>query len=223
MQVFDLQGKFLANWNTGSVHNLLALAAGRKGIVYADIAPQIIRFDGMTGKSLGAVDDMNTDVEEFYRDVFVTVDGDVYAIGGNSHIIQLDADGKIKRTIRADDKVGEAVGFQRVLVQPTGEIYAVDRDRGIFKFASDGRDINRFGGGGKGHLLSPRNLASDGKGRIYVSDEGPSIQVFDPDGAYIDTVGNNEGAFGLAITDTNEIYACFADRHVVRKFVLDKP
>jgi hypothetical protein len=224
VQVFDLQGKYLAGWNTGSVKNLLALAADRKGTVYAAVAPQILRFEAMTGKPLGPLDDMNTDVEEFYKDVFCTVDGDVYAIGGNSHIVQFDADGKIKSTIRADDKVGEPVEFQRVLVQPGGEIYALDKERGIFKFASDGRYINRFGGGqGKEHLSSPRCLASDGKGRIYVSDEGPAIFVFDADGGFIDTFGTNQGAFGLAISDNNEIYASFADLHAIRKFVLEKP
>ena len=224
VQVFDLQGKFLANWNTGSVKHLLALAADRKGIVYADVAPQIIRFEGMTGKSLGAVDDMNTDVEEFYRAVFCTVEGNVYAIGGNSHIIQFDADAKIKSTIRANDKVGEAVELERLVVEPTGEIYALDHERGILRFAADGRYINRFGSGqGKGHLSSPHNLATDGKGRLYVSDDGPSIRVFDGEGGLIDTFGGNEGASGLAISDSNDIYACFANRHVVRKFVLEKP
>jgi outer membrane protein assembly factor BamB len=224
VQVFDLQGKYLAGWNTGSVKSLQALAADRKGTVYAAVAPQILRFEAMTGKPLGPLDDMNTDVEEFYRDVFCTVDGDVYAIGGNSHIVQFDADGKIKNTIRADDKVGEAVELQRVLVQPGGEIYALDKERGVFKFASDGHYVNRFGGGqGKERLSSPRCLASDGKGRIYVSDEGPAIFVFDPDGGFLDTFGTNQGAFGLAISDNNEIYASFADLHAIRKFVLEKP
>ena len=167
---------------------------------------------------------MNTDVEEFYRDVFCTVDGVVYAIGGNSHIIQLDADGKIKNTIRANDKAGEALELERVLVQPTGEIYALDHERGILKFAADERYINRFGSGqGKGHLSSPSSLASDAKGRIYVSDEGPSIRVFDGDGGFIDAFGGRESGFGLAISDNNEIYAAFATRHVIRKYALQKP
>jgi hypothetical protein len=224
IQVFDLQGKYLNGWNTGSVKHLLALAADRKGIVYADVAPQILRFEAMTGKSLGPVDDMNTDVEEFYRDVFCTVDGDLYAIGGNSHIIQFDAQGKIKNTIRANDKAGEALQLERVLVQPTGEIYALDHDRGILKFASDGHYINRFGSGqGKGHLDSPCSLATDSKRRIYVSDSDPSIRVFDGDGGFIDAFGPHESAFGLAISDSNDIYACFATRHVVRKYALEKP
>src|SRR5580704_8590877 len=50
----------------------------------------------------------------------------------------------------------------------TGDIYALDRQRGIFKFGPDGRYINRFGSidetpsPGSGHLFSPNNIAVDG-------------------------------------------------------------
>lgn len=223
IQVFDLDGKYLAGWNTGSTKHLLALAADRKGVVYADCAPAILRFDGLTGKALGPLDDMNTDVEEFYRDVVCTVDGTLFAIGGNSHIIQFDADGKIKTTIRANDKVGEPVQFERVLVQPTGEIYCLDHERGIFQFAADGRYINRFGAtGSRGRLVSPRALATDSKGRLYVSDDYVSgLHVFDSVGGYVDSFGKDSAA-AIAISDDNRIFAAFPGRHVVREFGVEK-
>ena len=44
----------------------------------------------------------------------------VGAIGGNAHIIQFDADGKIKRTINASEKVG-FVGWGSPVVERSGE------------------------------------------------------------------------------------------------------
>lgn len=222
IQVFDLTGKYLAGWKIEGARQMYALAADRKGNLYVNIAPDLLKFEAMTGKPLGKMDDMNTDVEEFYRDVYVTVDGDVYAIGGNAHIIQFDAEGKIKRTINASEKVGEAVGLTRVLVQPTGEIFCLDPDRGIFKFANDGRYINRFGKEYVTGLGAPQFLATDSKGRLYLTGQGPSVRVFTPDGALIDTFGK-ETAYGIAISDSNDIYASFVSRHVIRKFVLQTP
>jgi outer membrane protein assembly factor BamB len=223
IQVLDLDGKYLTGWNTGSVKRLLALAADRKGVVYANCAPSILRFDGLTGKPLGPLDDMNTDIEEFYRDIFCTVDGVLFSIGGYSHLIQFDADGKIKSTIRANDKVGEPVQLERILVQPTGEIYCVDHERGLFQFAADGRYINRVRltrSGGR--VVSPSALATDSKGRLYVSDaNGGGIAVFDANGGYLDSFGKDSAA-AIAISDDNRIFAAFPGRHVVREFAVEK-
>jgi hypothetical protein len=74
-----------------------------------------------------------------------------------------------------------------------------------------------------GALHSPLYLAVDGKGRLYVSQLGPAVKVFDGDGNFIDSFGGNEAAFGIAINDANEIFACFPFDPTVRKFALVKP
>ena len=63
----------------------------------------------------------------------------------------------------------------------------------------------------------------DGKGRIYVADSLNAFQVFDTDGNYLDSFGGDDVVFGLAIDNQNEIFACFRNLHLIRKFVLDKP
>jgi hypothetical protein len=114
----------------------------------------------------------------------------------------------------------------------TGEIYALDRQKGVFKFAADGRYINRFGGGKRAgvspldlppsQLFSPQNIAIDSQGRIYVSDSGSGIKVYDKEGNYLDKFGGHDVAFGIAIDDQDNIYACLRNNHSVRKYVIAK-
>jgi hypothetical protein len=70
-------------------------------------------------------------------------------------------------------------------------------------------------------LFSPLNIAVDSQGRIYVSDAGSCIKVYDKDGNYIAKFGGHEVAFGIAIDD-DKIYACMRNRHTVRKYVIAK-
>jgi sugar lactone lactonase YvrE len=235
VQVFDPQGQFLAMWSVGKDKSLMNLTAARDGTVYAIMASHIVRYNGSTGMPLGTVETQNgdTDSEEDYMDAYLGPNGNLYAVSVNSDIVILTPDGKIQTIIKAPDKVGEDLHLSRVCALATGEIFALDREKGIFKFAPDGRYVNRFGGGGidtdstePGHLTSPENLAVDSQGRIYVSDmgaSGNSIKVFTSDGGYIDSFGGADVVFGLAINFKDEIYACYRNNHTVRKFVLDPP
>ncbi len=231
IQVFDAQGKFLAEWSLGHGKYLSNLSADHHGNVFVLANSHIYRYEGATGNPLGELENTLEDNVLNYSDAFAALNGDVYAIDLNSDIVDIGPDGKIKATINAKDKVGEDVDFQRIAVLPTGEIYTLDRMRGVFKFSADGRYINRFGGGEEpdpmnrspDHLSSPNNLAIDGHGRIYVSDNGPAIHVFNGDGRYVDSFGGQDVVFGLTINDQNEIFACYRNKHTVRKFALDKP
>lgn len=229
VQVFDPQGKFLAEWSVGAKKSLMNLTADMHGNVYAVIPFQIFRYDGLTGTPQGELENNNGDTQENYMDAYAALNGNVYAIGNSSNIVILGPDGKIKSVIDAAQKVGEDVSFDKIVALPTGEIYALDRQRGIFKFAADGRYINRFGNvdespnGGPGHLFSANNLAFDGKGRIYVSNADPAVQVFDAGGSYLDSIEPNDVCFGLAVNNQNELFACFRNEHAIRKYVLDKP
>jgi sugar lactone lactonase YvrE len=232
IQVFDPQGKFLAEWSLGRGKYLSNLTADRHGNLFVLANSHIYRFEGATGMPLGELENTLEDNVINYSDAFAALNGDVYALSLNSDIVDIGPDGKIKATFSGSEKVGEDVSFERLVVLPTGEIFTLDRTRGIFKFSPEGRYINRFGGHAEdydpahpapGQLISPNNLAIDGKGRIYVSDDGPAIHVFDSDGHYLDSFGGQDVCFGLAINDQNEILGCFRNKHSVQKFVLDKP
>lgn len=227
VQVFDADGKFIKAWSTGSKMSLLTLAASRNGTVYAVVPGHILCFEGATGLAMGEAAKTHDDIEENYIDAFAAQNGDIYAIGQNNEIVILDSDGRLKSFINATAKVGEDVSLNRVIVNGTGEIYALDRRKGIFKFASDGRYLNRFGSTDPDDRKDPanisfaQNVAVDGQGRIYVSGSSPAIRVFDANGRYLDSLGGNDVAFGLAINDRDEIFACFRNQHEVRKFVVN--
>jgi DNA-binding beta-propeller fold protein YncE len=222
VQVFDAQGKFLTQWMVDQERVLLNLAADRKGVVYAVHSNSILRYEGATGRLIGEVP-KGANRYENYSDAFVALDGSLYAIGTNEKIIRIGTEGEVRTVVNTRERVQERVSFDKLAVDGTGTIYALDRNSSmVFKFAPDGRFINRFGGRGEqlGQLFSPHNIAIDGQGRVYVSDTFRAVQVFDGNGRYLDSFGGREVSFGLAINDKNEVFTSFRNRHKIVKFVL---
>jgi 6-bladed beta-propeller len=227
VQVFDSQGKFLTQWMVDAKKPLSGMAADRKGNVYVVQGGSIFRYAGVTGQSLGEVEKRGgPGFRQNYSDVFVALDGSLYAIAANYFLVHMGTDGAIKSIIDAREKTGEHLNFDALAVSGQGHIYALDRsEESVFKFGPDGRFINRFGGDGDqpGQLKSPDDVEIDGQGRIYVCDVGRAVQVFDADGRYVDSFAKNEVIFGLAINDSNEIFASQRNRHMIIKYVLNKP
>lgn len=225
VQVFDSQGKFITQWMVDAKRVLFALAADRKGIVYAAQPGSILRYQGATGRLLGEVAKRSSGHSENYTEIITALDGSLYAIGGNYNIVRLDTSGVLINSINVREKIGEDVYLDRLAVNGAGYIYALSRrDKSVFKFSPDGRFLNRFGGDGRqtGQFTSPGGIVVDGQGRVYVSDMGRPIQVFDADGRYLDSFGAQEVVFGLAVNDQNEIFASARNRHKIVKYVLNK-
>src|ERR1700728_1308678 len=228
IQEFDSTGKFLSEWSLGHGIYLMNLTADQQGNLYVVSPGKITRYDATTHMPQTEFEtrvDANHDFEpEEYTDACAAADGNVYAVSG-SHIIVLGSDGKIKNVLKEGDKIGEDASFERIAVTGEGDIYALDRARGVFKMASDGRYINRFGGGqgmGPGYVMTAQNLAVDGQGRVFVAGADPAVQVFDADGRYLGSFGGNDVAFGIAINAQNEIFGCFRNDHSVRGYVVTK-
>jgi sugar lactone lactonase YvrE len=224
VQVFDSRGKFITQWMVDPKSALFALAADRKGTIYVVHPNQLVMYEAATGKLLGDVRKLAPHHYEYYRDLFVALDGSLYAVSSDSSIVHMSSDGQIEDTIKSSEKIGESVNFERVVVSGAGDIYALERSKGIFKFGPDGRYINRFGGegNGPGEFSSANSLAVDGAGRIYVSDSGRPVHVFDGNGHYLDSFGESDVVFGLAINDQNEIFAMHRNQNKVIKYVLSK-
>ena len=225
VQVFDSQGKFVTQWMVDAKRPLTSMAASRKGIVYIAQGGDITLYEGATGQSLGEVESRGPGFNRYYSSVFAALDGSIYAIAANYNIVHIGADGKIKTIINAREKAGDDLRLDSLAVSGSGFIYASDRsEKSIFKFAPDGKYINRFGGEGEGagQLRSPSGLAVDGQGRVYVCDIGRGVQVFDANGRYLDSFAPNEVIFELAINDQNEIFASQRNRHKIVKYTLNK-
>jgi hypothetical protein len=225
IQVFDAQGKFLTQWMVDAKRPLSGMAADRKGVVYVVQGGSILRYKGATGESLGEVARRGPDFNQTYSDVFVALDGSLYAIASRYYIVHIGTDGAIKSIIDAREKTGEDISLERVATSGRGDIYAVDRsEESVFKFAANGKYISRFGGEGDqpGQLKSPEGIAVDGEGRVYVADIGRGIQVFDAGGRYLDSFAKGEVIFELVINDRNEIFASQRNRHKIVKYAPGK-
>ena len=97
--------------------------------------------------------------------------------------------------------------------QWSGEVYRID---------AEGRFVDRFGGESEGRdgLSSPADLVFDGRGRLFVSELGAGIRVFDAGGHFLDAFGDSGVVFGLAVNDRDELFAAHRNDHRVVKYRL---
>jgi len=224
IQVFDPAGKFLNQWSIGDRKTLLrGLAADRKGTIYAAHGGKIVRYTGETGEQLGEM----AYERSGFDDVGAGADGGLVAAwhSNRDDIVAFDSSGKVARTIQAaiSSASGDSELSMRVAVNGSGEIYALGRfNNGVFKFARDGKFINRFGSGGDqaGQFRAPYSIAIDGYGRVFIGDI-KGIQVFDANGRYLALIEQQGMAFGMVFNDKNELFVIARDR--VIKYALPAP
>ena len=218
IQVFDPAGKFQTQWSIGDRKTILrGLAANRNGTLYVAEGGRIYRYRGENGEKLGQLE-----YERWgFDDVTVGADGGVVTAwqSNRDDIVVFDANGKVVRTIpeAISGASGDSELAMRVAVDGGGYIYALGRfNNGVFKFARDGKFINRFGSDGDqpGQFRAPYSIAVDGYGRIYVGDM-KGIQVFDANGRYLTLLDLKGVAFGMAFNEKNELFVVARD-HVIK-------
>ncbi|HKG47208.1 MAG TPA: NHL repeat-containing protein [Pyrinomonadaceae bacterium] len=218
IQVFDPAGKFLTQWSVGDRKTILrGLAADRKGLVYVVAGGRIDRYQGETGEKLGQLEYER----QGFDDVASAADGGLVTAwhSNRDDIVVFDPNGKAIRTIpeAISGVSGDSELSMRVAVDGAGYIYALGRfNDGIFKFARDGKFMNRFGSAGDqpGQFRAPYSIAVDGHGRVYVGDI-KGIQVFDGSGRYLNLIDVKGVAFGMVFNDQNELFVVARD-HVVK-------
>jgi len=224
IQVFDPDGKFVTQWSIGDRKTLLrGFAADRKGTVYVVEGGRIDRYRGETGEKLGTLQYERNG----FDDVTVGADGGLVTAwqSNRDDIVIFDANGKLVRTIpeAISGASGDSELAMRVAVDGAGYIYALGRfNDGVFKFARDGKFMNRFGSGGDhpGQFRAAYSIAVDGHGRIYVGDM-KGIQVFDANGRYLSLINSKGMAFGMVFNDKNDLFVIARD-HVI-KFAVPAP
>ncbi len=121
-----------------------------------------------------------------------TDDGGFYVVAfGSNEVLKFNANGGLERSLR-----GGLEGFNHpfdLVETESGHLFVSEftGDR-IVRMRPDGRNIFRFGGTGtaEGKLLGPQYLTDDGKGYIYVTDQGNRrVSKFDYEGNYILSFG----------------------------------
>ena len=218
IQVFDPEGKFVTQWTIGDRKTILrGLAADRKGTVYVVSGGRIERYQGETGEKLGQVEYERSG----FDDATTTIEGGlVTALHANrDDVVIFDANGNVVQTVPAaiSSASGDSELSMRVAVDGLGQVYALGRfNNAVFKFARDGKFMNRFGSSGDkpGQLRAAYSIAVDGYGRVYVGDI-KGIQVFDADGRYLTLINIKGMAFGMVFNDKNELFVA-ARNHLVK-------
>lgn len=102
-----------------------------------------------------------------------------------------------------------------VLVAPDGSIFVADGhgragNNRVVKYAADGTYLLEWGGTGyaPGQFRDPHALAMDAEGRLYVADrDNNRVQVFDQEGAHLDTWLQFGRVSGLFIDENQVLYA----------------
>jgi streptogramin lyase len=223
VQVFDTSGQFITQWLVDPKMPLRGLAADRKGTVYIAQRGTITRYEGETGKALGRIGYSEGDG---FDDVIATPDGGLVCAWyrNRDDVVRFNAQGEVVSTIRAAiSTVADRSELNtRVAIDGLGNIYALGSfTDGVFKFSSNGKFLNRFGGPGNqpGQIRAAHAIAVDGKGRVFVSDT-KGVQVFDSDGRYLTVFKPDGVASGMAFNDKNELF--IVARNKVMKFVLNQ-
>jgi ribosomal protein L7/L12/DNA-binding beta-propeller fold protein YncE len=219
VQVFDPAGKFLAQWMADRKMPLVGMAVNRDGVVFIAQNGYIRRYDGLSGKLLGELsyaDDWGFD------DVKTTADGGLVAFWykNRDDLVRFNNDGKV--TVAVKHAISAVAGdpelTARVTADRQGNLYLLGGfQTGVYKYSPTGKFLMRFGneGSNAGELQSPYAIAVDGKGRIYVSDM-KGIQVFRPDGKYLDHFNVEGAAFGMVFDEKGDLYVVTNAQKVFR-------
>ncbi|MFP4180320.1 MAG: hypothetical protein ACLFSA_09730 [Spirochaetaceae bacterium] len=154
--------------------------------------PEFVAFHSIDSESEG--------MKVFNRPTSIvpTEDGGFYLVSfGSNEILKFNSNGGLHNRLR-----GGVEGLNRpfdLAVSEEGELFVSEfnGDR-IVRMNSEGRDVSRFGGTGTkdGELLGPQYITDDGKGYIYVTDQGNRRVVkFDYDGNHILSFGRRSSSF----------------------------
>ena len=222
VQVFDENGNYLTQWKasgeeTGDIY-LSGMAADRNAAVYTVVGSLLYMYDGLTGNLLGTLDHPEG---WGFDDVTVAPDGSVVAAWykNRDDLIRFDREGRVTLLVESaiSNITNDSELDMRLAVDGTGNIYVLAYfNQAVFVFSPDGKYVSRFGsrGDADGQFTSPRSIAVDNLGKIYIADFG-GVMIYASDGRYLDTLPVNGAVMGMAFDDQNNLYLV-ADDQVLR-------
>lgn len=157
-----------------------------------ETAPKYVEFHKLEG------DDDNGTLFTRPTSAVPDRDGGFFVVAfARNEVIKFSANGTIMRTFRGGIE-GLNHPFDLTISREGLFITEFSGDR-IVHCRPDGRVVKRFGetGTGPGQLLGPQYITDDGKGYLYVTDQGNRrIAKFDYDGNFILTFGKKTAMFG---------------------------
>ena len=151
--------------------------------------------------------------------IFITPDDKVYLTDSFQHVVRrYDRLGDLERQWGTPGLPGVTF-YSREYNMPTGVAFAPDGEsyyvsdgygnRCVHKYSKDGEHLFSWGeaGSGPGQFAVVHNIGVDKTGRVLVCDrENSRIQIFDPDGKYMEQWTDVSNPGDVWITDENLIY-----------------
>jgi len=202
VQIFDRQGKFLAEWKGGREPFLepIAIAVAPNGDVYVLEAERdsAQRFSAR-GEFLGKIGDGLG----LYRPRGLTVDGSgvlYFANTGGNNIVRASATGQLLGTVGTAGKGnGQLQQPTDVVIDSAGNIIIADTyNQRIQRFTADGRYLGQWRIPAAGTVAGP-HLAVSPDGTVYVTDPDNSrISAYGADGSVLaawGSQGSGDGQF----------------------------
>lgn len=132
--------------------------------------------------------------------IYITADDRILLVDRDGHrVLCATPTGDVLFTIGSSNRPRFGLPFNHpadVAVAPDGTIYVADGygNSCLHRFRSDGTWLSSWGspGSGPGEFSTPHGVWVLGDGRVLVADrENNRIQVFDPDGGYLEEWGNH--------------------------------
>jgi DNA-binding beta-propeller fold protein YncE len=208
----------------------VAERCGANSCAGSSLAP-ILEFDS-SGKLLTS---FGAGMFVFPHGITADRDGNIWVTDGDGkdgkghQVFKFSPKGKVLMTLGKAGVAGDGEDtFNKpsaVAIAANGDIFIADGHGGnsnarIVKFSRDGKFIMTWGkkGTGPGELNIPHALAFDSKGRLFVADRGNNrIQIFDPNGKFIDQWTQFSRPSGLFIDQNNVIYVADSESGSVAK------
>ncbi len=207
IQRFDADGRFLSQWFTPGDAIVTGLVATRQGTVFLLQGGTISRYTGASGAFQG---DVAMPAGSASAEVIALAPDDGLVAVGPDQIVRFNPAGAVFSDVEGtvDAVLDNSFFLSGGTLDGDGNLYLFETFiPALYKFDPDGVFVDRIGteGDGIGLLESePESVAVDGRGRIfYVDFDG--IEVLSPTGASLGLLSSSGSAFGMRVTDQNEL------------------
>ncbi len=209
VQVFDPEGKFANQWNTGDHKSaLLSLDVDQNGTVSIAQNGDLVFYNGQTGEIVKRI--KLGGVGNYVDYACNTPDRGYLIITEGEDLWRFNAQGQqtLKIPVSVSKISDDSELDARAAVDGQGNLYVLGQfNNAVFKYSPEGKYLSRFGSEGDdpGQFRAAEDIALDGQGRVYVSDF-KGVQIFDASGRYLGLIKVAGAAFGLAVDTQDNLY-----------------
>lgn len=227
IQIFSLDGNLVNEWSDKTItdaHFIRCTLDGKLFVVDRN-NHRIVILDAQQGQVINTIGDYQNPgllSKPFNHptDVAFANNGDIYVSDGygNSNIHHFNSNAElIKSWGKPGSGDGEFLTPHSILIDDHNQVLVADRDNNRVQFFNlNGEYIREIG-----NFFHPMKIFKDNDGFVYITDQVPSLSLFNPNGDFIGKF-KNLGSHGHGVTVDNfgNIYVAEQFIDCIIKFVL---